>query len=151
MNGEGSPCGASSVVRAEVVVSPLAEAVYAVLRLRPALPEPRITYAELARQLRDRSEAFATVSHRSRELYAALDEIGRECRRLRLPPLPALVVRADTKRPGDAYRGGPSPAGLTRGQWVAVWRADFEAVKAASYPAREGYPAAAAADVTKSP
>jgi hypothetical protein len=120
----------------EVIVSPLAEAVYAILRLRPALPEPRITYAELARTLRDTSGAFATLSHRSRELYAALTEIGRECRRLALPPLPALVVRADTRRPGDAYHAAPARRARTRGEAVAAWRRDLEAVKGAVYPPR---------------
>jgi hypothetical protein len=117
-------------------VSPLAEAVYVILRLRPALPEPRITYAELARALRDAAETFATVSHRSRELYAALDEIGEECRRLALPPLPALVVRADTKRPGAAYHAARSRAAVPAGELVAAWREDLEAVKGAFYPAR---------------
>ena len=32
-----------------------------------------------------------------RELYAALWEVGDACRHLDLPPLPALVVRADTR------------------------------------------------------
>jgi hypothetical protein len=117
-------------------VSPLAEAVYGILRLRPSLPEPRITYAELARALQDTEESFATISHRSRELYAALDEIGQECRRLDLPPLPALVVRADTKRPGAAYHGGRSQAAVPTAELVAAWREDLEAVKGAIYPAR---------------
>jgi hypothetical protein len=115
-------------------VSPLAEAVYAILRLRPATPQPCITYAELARALRDASEAFETISHRSRELYTALVEVGEECRRLGLPPLPALVVRADTRRPGDAYHSPSSTA--TRGERAAAWRADLEAVKRSQYPAR---------------
>jgi hypothetical protein len=117
-------------------VSPLAEAIYGILRLRPALPEPRITYAELARTLRDTSETFETIFPRSRELYAALDEVGQECRRLGLPPLPALVVRADTKRPGSAYRAESSSSPLTRGEAAAAWRNDLEAVKRTVYPAR---------------
>ncbi len=117
-------------------MSPLAEAVYRILHVRPALREPRITYAELARTLRDVSEDFETITHRSQELYAALDEIGRECRRLRLPPLPALVVRADTKRPGAAYHSAPPRGPRTRGEAAAAWREDLEAVKRAVYPSR---------------
>ncbi len=83
-------------------MSPLARAVYEILRRQLSRPDPRITYAEVARTLRETSEAFEHVTHRSQELYAALGEIGRECQRLRLPPLPALVVRADTGRPGAA-------------------------------------------------
>jgi hypothetical protein len=113
-------------------MSPLAEATYAVLRGRLVLPDPRITYAELARALRERAEEFETVSHRSAELYAALTEIGGECRRLRLPPLPALVVRADTRRPGAAYFAGI----VGKGNQVAVWQQDLEGVKRTIYPAR---------------
>jgi hypothetical protein len=115
-------------------VSPLATAVYDILRLRTSMAEPRITYAELARQLRELSEDFEHITHRSRELYAALVEVGAECRRLRLPPLPALVVRADTKRPGEAYYEGKCTGTVPRGDKIAEWRRDLEAVKGASYP-----------------
>jgi hypothetical protein len=117
-------------------VSPLAKATYEILRLRLAHPEPRITYAELARQLRDASEAFEHLFHRSQELYAALGEIGRECRRLGLPPLPALVVRADTKRPGAAYYSGKCSGTISKGDQVAAWRNDLESVKQCTYPPR---------------
>jgi hypothetical protein len=119
-------------------VSPLAEATYGILRLRLALADPRLTYAELARQLRDTSEAFESMTHRSRELYAALVEVGQACRRLGLPPLPALVVRADTRRPGAAYYEARSPGVASKGERVAAWRADLEAVKRAAYPAVAG-------------
>jgi hypothetical protein len=116
-------------------MSPLAEAVYGILRLRVASPEPCITYAELARTLRDASEAFETISHRSQELYTSLVEVGQECLRLGLPPLPALVVRADTRRPGAGYHAPPA-VGVSRGESAAAWREDLEAVKRTEYPAR---------------
>jgi len=112
-------------------MSSLAEAVYELLRLRASLAEPRITYAELARRLRELSEEFETITHRSRELYAALDEIGKACRRLRLPPLPAVVVRADTRRPGAAYYSGGF-----RGEAIAAWQRDLAEVKRTNYPRR---------------
>jgi hypothetical protein len=117
-------------------MSPLARAVYGILRGRLSRPDPRITYAEVARRLREASEAFDHISHRSQELYAALTEVGRECRRLELPPLPALVVRADTGRPGAAYYTGKCTGVVRRGEQIAAWREDLEAVKQASYPAR---------------
>jgi hypothetical protein len=120
----------------EVAVSPVAEAVYALLRVRTALPDPRITYSELSEQLRDRAEEFAHVNRRSRELYAALTEVGKECRRLKLPPLPALVVRADTRRPGAAYFEGGCLGLVYRGDKIAAWREEVEAVKRTRYPAR---------------
>jgi hypothetical protein len=117
-------------------MSPLAEAIYEILRRRTVLPDPRITYAELAGQLRDLSGEFEHTHHRNRELYAALTEVGRECRRLRLPPLPALVVRADTGRPGAAYYERKCTGVVYRGEKIAAWRRDLEAVKGARYPSR---------------
>jgi hypothetical protein len=115
-------------------VSPLAKAAYNILRLRLSRDEPRITYSQLAEQLRETSEEFEHAWHRSREFFAALGEIGRECRRLGLPPLPALVVRADTGRPGAAYFGGRRAGTRTRGERVAAWRRDLERVKRSQYP-----------------
>ena len=113
-------------------MSELAEAIYQILRRQASEPEPRITYAKLAEELRESSEEFDAIYHRSQQLYAALDEVGKECRRLRLPCLPALVVRADTRRPGAAYYSGKG----FQGEQVAAWRRDLEAVKKASYPRR---------------
>lgn len=116
-------------------MSPLATAIYDILQSRVSLADPRITYADLAERLRDRSEAFEHIHHRGRELYAALNEVGRECRRLKLPPLPALVVRADTRRPGEAYYAGKCSGIAYRGDRIAAWRRDLEAVRGAVYPA----------------
>jgi hypothetical protein len=113
-------------------MSPLAEAVYEILRRCVADADPRITYAELARQLRDFSDAFEFAHHRNRELYTALAEVGAECRRRRLPPLPALVVRADTRRPGAAYYAEMGT--VFRGEQIAAWQHDLEEVKRARYP-----------------
>jgi hypothetical protein len=112
-------------------MSPLAKSVYRILRSRLKLDDPRISYAELARELRDMSEDFETINHRSQQLYASLCEVGQRCMELDLPPLPALVVRADTRRPGDAYYA----SGLAyKGERIAAWRRDLEAVKHAKYP-----------------
>jgi hypothetical protein len=116
-------------------MSSLAIAIYDILRLRVGMDDPRISYAELARTLRDASEEFDHLNHRSRELYHALCEVGDECRRLRLPSLPALVVRADSRRPGDAYYADME-SHLSRGEKIALWQEELEAVKQAKYPAR---------------
>ena len=118
-------------------MSPLAKAVYHILRQRASLAEPRITYAELARQLRDRSAEFEHIYHRSQQLYAALGEAGKECRRLKLPSLPALVVRADTKRPGRAYFEGKCSGIAHKGERISAWRNEVEAIKQTRYPARK--------------
>jgi hypothetical protein len=117
-------------------LSPLAEAVYAILRRRAPLAEPRITYGELARQLRELSDEFEFIHHRSQQLYAVLGEVGDECRRLNLPSLPALVVRADSRRPGEAYFAGTCGAMVYKGEKVSAWRREVEAVRRAKYPRR---------------
>ena len=117
-------------------MSPLAAMIYDILRRRTSLDDPRITYAELAEQLRDAGDEFEYVHHRNRQLYAALTEVGAECRRLKLPPLPALVVRADSGRPGAAYYEGKCGGTVYRGECIAAWRRDLEAVKTAKYPRR---------------
>jgi len=117
-------------------MSPLAEVIYDILRQRTSQEDPRITYAELAEQVRDAGEEFEYVHHRNRQLYVALAEVGAECLRRKLPPLPALVVRADTRRPGEAYYEGKCGGTVYRDQKIAGWRRDLEAVKAASYPER---------------
>jgi hypothetical protein len=115
-------------------VTPLATAIYDLLRRRLRQADPRITYGELARTLRERKPAFAHVTHRSQELYAALCEIGAACRQKDLPPLPALVVRADTRRPGDAYYADMPYQ--YRGERIAAWQRDFDSVRDANYPRR---------------
>src|SRR5438876_1007749 len=118
--------------RPGVNLSPLAHAIYQSLRQRIGQADPRITYKELACLLRDGSPAFEHLTHRSRELYTALWEVGDVCRHLALPPLPALVVRADTRRPGDAYFAGSPLA--HRGERTAAWLRDLDAVCRATYP-----------------
>jgi hypothetical protein len=118
-------------------MSPLAEAIYEVLRRRIGRDDPRITYKALAAALREFNEAFSYAHARNPELYNALDEIGRECRRLRLPPMPALVVRADTGRPGEAYHAGRRSGIASKRGRVTAWSRDLDAVKAATYPPRE--------------
>ncbi len=117
-------------------MSPLAEVVYDILRRRTLLDDPRITYAELAELARDAGDDFGWVHHRNPQFYRALAEIGNCCRLMGMPPLPALVVRADTRRPGDAYYDDKCRGGQTRGERIAAWREDFEAVRRATYPSR---------------
>ena len=121
-------------IRRKSVLSSLAREVYQILGQRASLSEPRITYAELAAQLRMIDDAFEFINHRSQQLYAALGEVGRECRRLGLPSLPALVVRADTKRPGAAYFEGKCSRQAYRGERINAWRKEVEAVKQTRYP-----------------
>jgi hypothetical protein len=119
-------------------MTPLAEAIYDILRLRTQEADPRITYAKLAARLRELSDEFEDAHHRNRQLYVALGEVALECRRLELPSLAALVVRADTRRPGAAYYEGMSPHLVYKGEKVNEWRQELEAVKQTTYPPRAG-------------
>jgi hypothetical protein len=117
-------------------MTPLGTAVYDLLCLRPGLDDPRITYKELARALREGFEEFEFITQRSQQLYRALDEVANECKRQKLPSLAALVVRADTRRPGDAYFEGTSQGLPLKGERIAAWRRELEAVKQTVYPSR---------------
>lgn len=88
-------------------MTPLAEIVYDILRQRTAQDDPRITYAELAEQVRDAGDEFEYITHRSRPLYAALSEVGAECLRL------AAAAPAGL---GRARRHAPARRCLLRGQ-----------------------------------
>lgn len=114
-------------------MSPLAKAVYTILRRRLKQADPRITYGELAAELREH-DSFERITHRSQPLYAALCEIGSACSKMGLPPMPAIVVRADTRRPGDAYYEGMTQK--YRGERIAEWQRDLEAVRAGKFPRR---------------
>ena len=73
-------------------MSPLAEAIYEILRRRVGCEDPH-HLQRIGGGVHDYDEAFEYVHHRNPQLYLALVEIGRECRRERFPPMPALVVR----------------------------------------------------------
>jgi hypothetical protein len=88
--------------------------------------------------LRETSEDFDHIHHRSRELYAILGEVAQACHRLRLPSLAALVVRADTRRPGEAYYQGRTPPLRSKGEKVSAWRQELEDASQAVYPPTPG-------------
>ena len=89
-----------------VILEPASEANVDLLvrwTLDPVAQGPYKRVPEMsAAQLRELNEGFAMLNHRSQKLYAALNEVGKRCRKLNLPSLPALVVRADTRQPGAA-------------------------------------------------
>lgn len=60
-------------------LTPLARAIYAVLRRRARSREPSITYAELAIEL-GRARPRAVTHPRSPRLHAALGELATACR-----------------------------------------------------------------------
>ena len=76
-------------------MSPLASRVYKQLVAHLRRNKPSLTYGELA--------AAVDVHHRSPQLHVALGEVTNACRHNALPCLPAMVWRADSKRPSEVY------------------------------------------------
>jgi len=114
----------------------LAEAIYDVLRpLSARSPRPRLTYQDLIDQL---PRGYHGLSPRSQELSAALGEIVEACRRHTpaLPALPAVVINADTGRPGPGYYEVAHPGIDGDDQRRAAWEAEVARVPGTRYPSR---------------
>lgn len=111
-------------------MSPLAIAIYRVLRTRLASETPSITYGELATKVE--------VHHRSSKLHAALGELTTACHAAKLPALPAIVWSASTHRPSDGYYLVAHPRVRSEANRQAAWEAEHERVVRAKdkYPAK---------------
>ena len=110
-------------------MTPLARRVYSHLRRRAA-SSTSISYGELATTL--------AVHQRSPKLHAALGEVSNACRHASLPCLPALVWRADTRRPSAGYYKVAHPRAATDRARIAAWEREHAAVLAAAarFPAK---------------
>lgn len=103
-------------------MSPLAHRIYKQLLARVRRKRASITYGELADAL--------DVHPRSRTLHAALGEVSNACRHHQLPCLPAIVWRADSKRPSDGYYKVAHPRAHTDDARVAAWEREHARVLA---------------------
>jgi hypothetical protein len=112
-------------------MSPLASKIYRVLRAR-LRRRPSITYGELARAI--------DVHARSPALHAALGEVANACRHQQLPVLPAIVWRADSRRPSDGYYKVAHPRAHTEEARVAAWEREHARVlrEISSFPSKLG-------------
>ena len=106
-------------------MSPLAKTIYKQLLRRARSNEPSITYAELARGLGARS-----VHPRSPAFHTALGELANACRHHQLPCLPAIVWRADTRRPSDGYYKVAHPRAHTDAARISAWEREHARVLA---------------------
>jgi hypothetical protein len=121
-------------------VSPLANAIHAVLRSRvPTTGDPRIAYGDLIAAIRD--GGFSDMSLASGEgnntLRKALEEIVDECRSRSLPCLVALIVQSDRGRlgyPGGGYFSYVHPDVKDKEVRLVLWAREVEAVKKTTYP-----------------
>jgi hypothetical protein len=101
-------------------MSPLATRVYKHLVTLVRRNKPSITYGELATAI--------DVHPRSARLHAALGEVTNACRHAALPALPAIVWRADSKRPSDGYYKVAHPRAHTDEARVAAWEREHDRV-----------------------
>jgi len=113
-------------------LSVLADAIYQVLRRRVPHVDPTITYSQLVSKLPSPHNKLAPDDG---ELFGALADITRVCRKRGLPTLAALVVRAIEKTPGQGYyaQAHPQVSGNTAPE-LAAWRLELETANRTDYP-----------------
>jgi hypothetical protein len=111
-------------------MSPLANQIYKRLVSHVRRNNPSITYGELA--------TAVDVHPRSRTLHAALGEVTNACRHAHLPALPAIVCRADSKRPSDGYYKAAHPRAQTDDARVSAWEREHAKVlsSASAFPTK---------------
>ncbi len=114
-------------------MTPLADQIYTLLLRHARKRVPAVTYGELAARVRP-----TPVHPRSPLLHAALGEVSLACRHSGLPCLPAIVWRADTKRPSDGYYKVAHPRAHTDAARCAAWEREHERVvrELGRYPPR---------------
>jgi hypothetical protein len=110
-------------------MSPLAHKIYRHLRTRVIAHTPSITYRELA-------AAISEMHPRDPRFHAALGEVANACRHSQLPCLPAIVWRADTRRPSNGYYKVAHPRAQTDAARRAAWEREHAKVVAATFPPR---------------
>lgn len=101
-------------------MTPLAHRIYKQLLAHVRRKKASITYGELA--------SAVDIHPRSRTLHAALGEVSNACRHHELPCLPAIVWRADSKRPSDGYYKVAHPRAHTDAARVAAWEREHARV-----------------------
>ena len=111
-------------------MSPIANQIYKHLLSAVRKNKNSITYAELAKAV--------DVHPRSPQLHAALGEVTNACRHSQLPVLPAIVCRADSKRPSDGYYKVAHPRAHTDEARVSAWERERAKVMSAAgdFPAK---------------
>jgi hypothetical protein len=105
-------------------MSPIANQIYKHLLSNVRKNNDSITYAELAKAV--------DVHPRSPKLHAALGEVTNACRHAHLPVLPAIVCRADSKRPSDGYYKVAHPRAHTDEARISAWQREHAKVMGAA-------------------
>ena len=109
-------------------MSPLANQIYKRLLSQVRRKNPSLTYGELA--------TAVDVHPRSPALHSALGEVTNACRHAKLPALPAIVCRADSRRPSEGYYKVAHPRAHTDEARISAWEREHAKVleSAAEFP-----------------
>ena len=109
-------------------MSPLASRIYKHLVTSLRRNKVSMTYGELA--------TAVDVHHRNPKLHAALGEVTNACRHHQLPCIPAMVWRADNRRPSDGYYKVAHPRAHTDAAKASAWEREHARViaSAAQFP-----------------
>jgi hypothetical protein len=113
-------------------MTPLAHQVYRLLLRQARKRSPSLTYVQLAARL------SRPIHPRSPRLHAALGEVSLACRHGQLACLPALVWRADTRRPSSGYYKVAHPRAHTDAARLGAWQREHDRVvrEVGRYPSR---------------
>jgi hypothetical protein len=122
-------------------MSPLAEAIYHVLRCRvPTTGDPRISYVRLQESL---PPEFASArwddSDGSWQLSDAIIEIVQTCRAHNLPCIAGLAVHelnGHLAGPGKGFYPLAYPEAATTEEQMGSWKQEMEIIKQTDYPQR---------------
>lgn len=114
-------------------MSPLAAAIYAVLRGRVPARRPELSYTDLVGLL---PAPWNSLDPDSDLLARALGELVAGCRAEGLPAISAMVVRHRERVPGPGYypMAHPAEASDTPKAMIA-WANELEQVRKTKYPA----------------
>jgi hypothetical protein len=116
-------------------LSELARAIYGVLRTRVPSPHPEITYKQLVTTLPPLGKPFENVGFHDPRLDQALADTVHACRAAGLPALSAIVVNAETRRPGKRYYAEAHSGVTGEIEKEVEWAKEFERAKGTTYPA----------------
>src|SRR6476659_7377349 len=105
-------------------LSVLASSIYAVLRQRTTLGEPRISYRDLVEELGPLAPPNQNLQPQDRRLSAALGELGHACHAAGLPAISAIVVQREQDglgMPGEGYFLDIHPLAKTDELRISLW------------------------------
>jgi len=115
-------------------LSMLANAIYQVLRQRVPGRHADIPYRQLVEQLPPLARPYQDLHWRDPRLDEALGEIVTACRAAQLPALSAIVVNAETGRPGRQYYPLAHPGVRDEVEQEVLWAREREQVLVTGYP-----------------